>query len=98
MKTERIVSIKPVVTKDGDQVIVTTASGAVVWVRKNQFDSSAETVSYEPRKAGEKYTTKDGKTGELKSDRNDYMGCGKASKVDFFAELFKMGITPAISL
>lgn len=103
MKTELIASWKLVVAKGREMVIVTTVSGATVWVPKAQFDTNAETVSYTLRKAGEAYTNSAGEAATLKADRNDYNGCGrqivkKYDSVQLFTELHKLGIVPAINM
>jgi hypothetical protein len=77
MKTELIASWKLVSTKNGDKYVVTTISGAEVWVAKSQFDTNAEQISYEFLKAGSDYTNKAGVIDKLKNDRNEFKGCGK---------------------
>lgn len=75
--TERIAGWKLASFKGKDFYIVTTIGGASMWVPKNQFDSSAETISYKEMKAGEKYTKADKTEGELTKDRNEFTGCGR---------------------
>ena len=103
MITELIASTKSVIANGRELVIVTTASGATVWVSKSQLDSSAEQISYDAKKAGAKYITKDGVEGVLKSDRNDFVGCGKQiiKKYDakeLLASVIAAGVTPTFSL
>lgn len=102
MKTERIIGTKLVVVNAIDTAIVTTESNQTVFVPKHQMDANAETITYNVRKAGEEYTKSDGSTAALLKDRNEFVGCGKASKVDntikLFSELQKMGITPSLSM
>lgn len=101
MNSEIIASKKSVLAKGKDMVIVTTVSGAQIWVPKAQ-DDSAETVSYQPRKAGEKYVTKAGVEGVLLQDRNDFKGFGKSTKSDnaikVYTALAALGIVPALAL
>ena len=101
--TELIASAKPVVATGRELVIITTASGATIWVPKAQYDASAEQVNYVAKKKGDKYTKKDGTEGVLTSDRNEYLGCGKQivkkhdtlSVMDY---LISKGITPTFSM
>lgn len=86
-----------------EQYVVTTVSGAVIWVPKAQFDSNAETISYEVMKAGDKYTKRDLTEGTLTKDRNNFIGCAKQivkkySSKELYEELAKSGITPALVL
>jgi hypothetical protein len=106
MKTELISSFKPV----GDSIIVVTATGETIWVPKSQFNESAEQISYREMKAGDEVVlTKDsasGKKGDtikLKSDRNEFLGCGKQivqkfSSRDMLDHLISKGITPTFAL
>lgn len=100
--TEPIAASKGVNFDGKELYIVTTSLGNIVWVPKSQFDPSAETVTFEPKKAGDKYMNKAGEEKVLTKDANQFVGCGKMNKVDntirLFTELHKMGITPAISM
>lgn len=102
--TEIIASWKKVTPTGGfTQYVVTTTSGATVWVPEKQFDSNAETISFEVMKAGDKYIKKDLSEGVLKNDRNNFTGCGKQivkkySNVELFTELNKLGIQPNVVL
>lgn len=103
MKTELIAGTKLVVIKGIDTAIITTASGAQVFVPKHQMDANAETISYNERKAGHTYTRKDGTQGTLEKPSNEFVGCGrqtvkKYSSVELYAELQKLGITPTLSM
>lgn len=102
MITEIIVGSKLIMTKKGEQYLVTTESGANVWVPKAQYDSNAETILYTARKAGDKfiYTSGEnkGKEAVLKTDQNNFEGFGKRSKDSILASLFKQGFTPAIAI
>lgn len=85
-----------------EMYLITTVSGVKIWCMKNQFDPTAETVTYEFQKAGSKYTDKLGVEHKLKTDRYEYQGCGKqiVKKFDLltlFTELHKIGITPALN-
>lgn len=101
--TEKIVSVKPVVVEGRDQLIVTTESGAIVWVPKAQFDLTSETITYSKRKAGDAYIGKDGKEGKLRADRNDFIGCGKQivrkyDALELLTELHKRGVEPKLAI
>ncbi len=101
--TELIASAKPVVATGRDMIIVTTASGATVWVTKSQFDPAAEQITYTVRKAGEKYIKKDKTEGVLLADRNEYVGSSKqiVKKYDTLGimdYLISKGVTPTFSL
>lgn len=103
MKTEQIAGSKLVTTPKGEQVLVTTASNNTIWVKKEQFDATADTITYNARLAGEAYTnTKTGVTGTVTKPFNEFVGCGRHSKADnairVFQELQKLGITPAINM
>ncbi len=84
-------------------IIVTTNSGAQVWVAKDQLAPSAETISYNALKAGDEYTDKDGVVQKRKSAGNEFVGCGKqvVKKYDsksILDHLIAQGITPTFSL
>lgn len=103
MKTELIQGFKMVVFNGNELVIVTTQSGATIWVPKSQYDPSAETITYKVMKAGDEYTNKAGETAKLLKDRNEFSGLGKQivkkyNVVEMFTELNKLGITPAINM
>lgn len=99
--TSTIASYKHVSTNGRDLVIVTTKSGAVIWVAKSQFNEQAQTITFESRKAGDKYTnTKTGEEGVLKADRNDFIGCGRdtSTKFEVLDYLISKGITPTFAM
>lgn len=99
MITETIASSKPVNTKNGKKVIIVTTTGKQVWVPEHQFDTNAETVSFNSHVAGSEY--KNPTTGEVlkrKQDSNEFVGCGKASKFAVIDYLVAKGITPTFSL
>lgn len=108
--TELIAGYKHVTTPRGERVIVTTKSGATVWVPKNQFNEQVETITYTPMKAGDKYTSRTQKdeTGaplvlELKSDQNQFVGQGaqiiqKYSSMDLIDRVLAAGKTPSFNL
>ncbi len=103
MKTEIIASWK-LVTKDSRELyVVTTVSGAIVWINKHNFDTNAETITYKPMKAGDKYTKSDKTEGELKTDRNEFVGCGrqiikKYTAVELMDHMIAKGVTPTFAL
>ena len=97
MITELIASKKPVVSRGQQLVIVTTDSGATIWVVKDQLDPNADQISYNSRKKGEKYADKDGESHELQSDRNEFVGTGKISKFALLDYMAKIGIAPSLS-
>ena len=97
MITELIASTKPATVSGVEYFIVTTTSGAVVWVRKDQHDRNADQVSYNARKAGEEYTKPDGSVGKLQKDRNEYVGSGKINKFQLLDYMLKIGIQPSLS-
>jgi hypothetical protein len=101
MKTKQILGTKNVNFNGADYVVVTTVDNDIIWVKKDQFDTSAETITYTARKAGDKYTDKSGAEQTLKTDRNDFNCLGKlgvAKTVELFEKLQKLGITPAINV
>lgn len=97
MTTELIATSKPVVSKGQQLVIVTTASGAEVWVNKDQFNPNADQISYNARKKGDKYIDKDKQEHTLLKDRNDFVGTGKISKFAMLDYMAKVGISPSLS-
>ena len=103
MKKEIIQSTRPVNANGIDYIVVTTVTGAIVWVRKASFDASAETISYTPMKAGDEYTKKDGTVATLAKDRNNFEGTGrqivqKSSSLEILDYLLGKGVTPAFNL
>ena len=100
MTTEAIVSTKPVVAAGIEKVLITTESGATVWVNKSQFIPNAKSVTYEAHAAGSTWTNaKTGATGTRKSASNEYVGCdGKAQDLTVIKYLISQGITPTFSL
>ncbi len=92
-----ITSKKPVTTKNGDQVIVTTASGAEIWVPKSQFDVNADQIVYESHKAGDKYANRDGVETAYTKDGNKFVGCKKINKFELLDYMLKIGIQPSLS-
>ena len=99
MLTETIASKKPVLAKSGEMFLVTTKSGATIWVMKSQLVDSAETITYEQHAAGSTYTNnKTGEIGVRKSAANEFVGYGKASKFDVLDYLKAQGVTPVFSL
>jgi len=97
MTSEIIASVKPVVAQGKNMVIVTTASGATVWVAKDQFNPNADTIQYNSRKKGEKYTDKENQQHELQSDRNEYVGSAKLSKLELLDYMAKIGVSPSFN-
>lgn len=103
MKTEIIASWK-LVTKDSRELyVVTTVSGAIVWINKHNFDTNAETITYKLMKAGDEYTKSDKTVGVLKDDRNEFIGCGKQivkkySAVELMDHMISKGVTPQFAL
>lgn len=97
MITELIASTKPVNVKGVDYVIVRTASGAEVWVQKNQFDTNADQIVYEAHKAGEKYTKRDNTEGVFATDRKEFVGMKKLNKFELLEFMAKHGISPSLS-
>lgn len=86
-----------------EMYVVNTISGQTVWVSKSKFDTNAEQITYQPMKAGDTYTDKDGKEGTLKKDRNEFKGAGKqiVKKFDtkeILDHLVNKGVTPQFSL
>mgnify|MGYP003644932845 CR=1 FL=1 len=104
MKTELIACFKHLLVKGVEKVLITTVSGAQIWVNKDQFDSTAEVVSYTVQPVGTKYTDKaTGTEKETTSVSNQLNGFNKQvakkfNAVELFAELQKIGITPAINV
>lgn len=103
MKTERIASFKLVTSQGREMYVVTTVSGQTVWVPKAQFDTNSEVVSYNSRKAGEKYIKKDLTEGVLAADRNDFVGSGKQivqkySTLEIMDHLIAKGVTPTFAV
>lgn len=103
MKTEIVASWK-LVTKDSRELyVVTTVSGAIVWINKANFDTNAETITYKVMKAGDEYTKSDKTVGVLKADRNEFVGCGKQivkkyNSVELLDHLIAKGITPTFAM
>lgn len=103
MKTELIASWKLVETNGRDMYVVTTVSGATIWIPKSQFDTNAEQITYKLLKAGDEYVKKDGTKGNLQADRNEFVGCGKQiikkySTLEVLDHLANKGITPTFAL
>ena len=103
MNTELIASTNNVNVKGKDMVIVVTKSNQTVWVPKAQFDSSAESITYNSLSAGAEYTKKDGTKGVLVADRNEFVGTSKqivekSSAKDLLDHLISKGITPTFNL
>lgn len=103
MKTEIIASWKLVAKDSRELYVITTVSGAVVWVSKAQFDTNAETITYKVMKAGDEYTKKDNTVGVLKADRNEFSGCGrqivkKFNSVELLDHMIAKGVTPTFAL
>lgn len=108
--TELIAGYKHVTTPRGERVIVTTKSGEVVWVLKNQFNEQVETITYHKVKKGDKYTSRTQKDEngvalvlEMKSDRNEFDCQGaqiiqKYSTMDLIDRVLAAGKTPSFSL
>lgn len=109
-QTEGILASKPIVVNGKTKILVITKSGAEIWVNQNQFDSSADTITYNARKAGDKVVARtDSPTGEykageeitLKKDNNEFIGCGKIGKtstLDVMDYLISKGITPSFNM
>lgn len=110
-KTELILASKAVnVIGKGERIILTTESGAQVWVKADQYNSNHETVTYDAHKAGDKIiATADGanhKKGDeitLKQDQNQFLGSGKQlSKVESFKSKMlvfqELGIVPTLAM
>lgn len=103
MKTKLIASWKLVSKNHNELYIITTVDGDTIWVPKSQFDTNAETITFELQPKGSKYIDKNGVEGITTVDRNEFKGCGKQivkkySNVELFQELHKIGITPMVSL
>ena len=103
MKTELIASWKLVVVNNKDMYVVTTVSGATVWIPKAQFDTNAEQITYKLLKAGDKYIKSDKTEGVLQQDRNEFIGCGKQivkkySTLEVLDHLASKGITPTFAM
>lgn len=98
MITETITAALPVVTGSGPQMLVHTASGQVVFVPKDKYDSTAETITYETRKAGDKYVGKDGKEAVCLKDGTNFRGLGKLSKMAMLEALYAKGLNPQLVL
>lgn len=97
-KTERIAGFKPVVANGIEQIIITTASGAEVWLTKDKFDDTQKSIMFTARKAGDKYTDKAGNEQSLKSDRNDFEGYAIVDNLERQMELAaKYGVKIALS-
>ncbi len=105
-KTELIAAwrIQPQAGKmKNDMIIVTTISGAEVWVNKHQFDTNAEQITYNVMKAGDEYTNKTGDKATLVADRNEFKGCSKQIIKKYDAKemldyMASKGMTNALSL
>ena len=99
-KTELITAMKPVMVKGIEKMIVTTESGAQIWINKSQADTTAETITYVVEPAGTKYTV----NGVEKTSQSDYFQfvgfyrqiIKKMSTADLYKELAKSGITPSL--
>lgn len=103
MKTELICAKKLLMVKGVEKYLVTTASGTQVWVNKDQFDSTAETITYQIHAIGSKYTDKNGAEVTRTAPYVEFIGADvqrvkKVSAVELYAELSKLGITPAINV
>ena len=99
MITENIVSRKNVVKDSKELVLVTTTSGAEIWVPKTQLNDAAETVSFNVHKAGSTWTnSKTGATGVRKADATEYIGCGRINKFAILDYLKSQGVTPTFTL
>lgn len=99
MTTEIIASKKPVLAKFGEMFLVTTKSGAVIWVMRSQLPDNAENITYEQHAVGSTYTNnKTGESGVRKVASNEFIGFGKASKFDVLDYLKAQGVTPTFSL
>ena len=97
MTTELIASTKPVVATGKQFVIVTTASGATIWVAKEQFDTNADQIVYNTHKKGEEYTKRDDTKGVFATDRNEFVGMKKLNKLELLDYMAKLGISPSLS-
>lgn len=96
-------SWKLVNNKGREMYIVTTISGAIIWVPKAQFDTNAEQITYSTMKAGDTYTNSKGEAAKLKLDRNEFLGCGKQiiKKYDtkeILDHMIAKGVTPTFAL
>lgn len=103
MKTELIASWKLVTNNLREMYIITTVSGAIVWVPKTQFDTNAEQITYKLLTKGSKYTNSKGEEAELQADRNEYFGAGKQIVKKYDAKemidyLVSKGVTPQFSM
>lgn len=86
-----------------DMILVTTNTGNKVWCPKSQFDESAETITFDQKKKGDTYTTKDGAQGVLSSDRNEFIGHNKQvvrkyTTLEVMDHLISKGITPTFAV
>lgn len=87
--TEFILASRTVNTQKGEKTIVTTTTGAEIWLPKSQFDTTAEQITYDALKKGDKViavkdapkdslkTYKKGDTIELGNDNNVFKGFSK---------------------
>lgn len=99
-KTELITAMKPVMVKGVEKIIVTTESGATIWINKSQMDNTAETITYSIEPAGSKYIV----NGVEKTSKDVYFKfegfyrqiIKKMSTADLYKELAKSGIVPSI--
>lgn len=90
-KTDRIVGFKLVNTERGEQFVVTTHTGAIVFVPKALFDSSASTITYKVGKAGEEYTTKEGEVKKRLKDGVNFVCMGRLTSIDLADYLISRG-------
>lgn len=103
MFTQLIASWKLVISKGRDLYIVTTTQGQTVWVPKNQFDSSAESITFKVLPIGTDYKSSDGTMKKTLAERNEFIGCGKQivkkySAVELLDHMQAKGITPTFSM
>lgn len=110
-KTELILASKAVnVVGKGERVILTTESGAQVWVKADQYNTNHDTVTYNALKANDKVIAhsdganhKKGDTIVLKQDQNEFLGSGKQmSKLESFKSKMlvfqELGIVPTLAM
>lgn len=98
MNTETIAAAIAVNTASGPQMLLHTVTGVTVFVPKDKYDATAETVTYEVRKKGDKYVGKDGKEGVILKDGTNFRGLGKLSKLAMIQALYAQGLNPTLAI
>lgn len=103
MKIEKIVASKlvNVPQKDGSLkplYLITDSTGAKIWAPKEAFDPTANLVTYEPFKKGDKYTAKDGAEGTHTQDTNQFQGYAHYSKLDILVQIKDLGLSNPLTI